>query len=196
MKTYAQLNMNCLIIDTTSSSLIVAVLKGEQVFSTSQKDCGLRHSTTINLAVEKALQDANLSFEDLDVLACCIGPGSFTGIRIGVATAKGLKTALDNLKLVSFTSLNALAYNCQGECHCAMDAGNGLYYAKYDKTKCLHDPCLIDYCDTTGWQVFDNDCFLLQQEIDLVKDLIAEKAFVENLSPLYIRKSQAELNKK
>ena len=187
--------MNCLIIDTTSSSLIVAVLSGDKVFSASQKDCGLRHSTTINLAVEKALADAKVTFADLDVLACCVGPGSFTGIRIGVATVNGYHTAYPKTKLVAFTSLNALAYKDGSNC-CCIDAGSGLYFAQYDKTQCIQEPCLIDYCDTKDWQTFDENTFLLQQEVSLVQDKIAQNQFVQMLSPLYIRKSQAELNKK
>ena len=101
--------MNCLIIDTTSSSLIVAVLSGDKVFSASQQDCGLRHSTTINLAVEKALADAKVTFADLDVLACCVGPGSFTGIRIGIATVKAFAKTL-NVPVFNVSSLDILAY--------------------------------------------------------------------------------------
>ena len=60
--------------------------------------------------IDKAFKTTNLSLKDMGLIVCDIGPGSFTGIRIGVATAKGFKDAL-NIPLIGISSLEGLAYN-------------------------------------------------------------------------------------
>ncbi len=98
---------------------------------------GLTHSTTLMPLVEKLLSDKGLSPKDIDLFAVAKGPGSFTGIRIGIATAKGL--ALGTGKLVAGVStLEAMAaMHMDSGCKvCAlMDARLGQYYnAVFDCT--------------------------------------------------------------
>lgn len=102
--------INLLALETATNVASVAVFHNMKLVSEIIIDHNLTHSKTLLPNIEKALKDSGLEFKDLDAIACDVGPGSFTGIRIGLATAKGLCQAF-NLPLIPVTSLSALAYN-------------------------------------------------------------------------------------
>ena len=78
--------MKVLAIDTSSAICSVAVIDGKQILSENHDHDMREHSTALMPMVKKTLEDAKLTLDDLDMLACGIGPGSFTGIRIGIAS--------------------------------------------------------------------------------------------------------------
>ena len=82
--------INILALDSTAEVSTVAVCKGEKLLSEITINTGNTHSQTLLPAVEQALKMAELTVNDIDVFACSTGPGSFTGVRIGVATVKGI----------------------------------------------------------------------------------------------------------
>ena len=91
---------------------------------------GLTHSATLMPMVEQLLQYAGVDAKDVDLFAVTNGPGSFTGVRIGVATVKGMAMAADK-PCVGVSSLEAMAYNlpfCPGIICCAMDARRDQVY--------------------------------------------------------------------
>ena len=81
--------MKVLCVDTTTADLVVAIVHENKIEDFSVRGCGTRHSETLCNRVDFALKQSGLTFSDIDAFACCIGPGSFTGIRIGIATLKG-----------------------------------------------------------------------------------------------------------
>ena len=85
--------MNYLAIDTSSNYLTVALCYGGKYYGQSAS-CGLTHSATLNLEIERVLNEAGASLDEMDFFACVIGAGSFTGIRIGVSAVKALPTRL------------------------------------------------------------------------------------------------------
>lgn len=86
--------MNILLFDTSTDTLAAGVLRDDgRLFAAARSD--LKHSEILLPAIEGCLAAAELSFRDIDLIACAKGPGSFTGLRIGLATAKGLALALD-----------------------------------------------------------------------------------------------------
>ena len=93
-------------------------------------DCALTHSVVLMGEIENALAEAGIDKKDIDVFACAVGPGSFTGIRIGVATVKALAYALGK-KVLGVTSFDSLAYNVSdGRKKLAViDARHGNFYA-------------------------------------------------------------------
>lgn len=102
--------MNILAMDTSTLTATVAVLTDEKLlgeFSVSNK---LTHSQTIMPMTDTLLKTASLSLKDIDVFAVSIGPGSFTGLRIGMATVKTFAQALDR-PIVGVSSLDAVAYS-------------------------------------------------------------------------------------
>ena len=102
--------MKILTIDCCSSSCSAAVSEDARLLSYSLLDCGLGHSKTILVQIDQVLKNAGLKLNDMDYIATTVGPGSFTGIRIGVATAKGLAQATD-IPLIALSTMDALAYN-------------------------------------------------------------------------------------
>lgn len=126
--------MVLLAIDTCLSSASVAIASEEKLFGLYYIDNKLTHSTKLIPMIENVLSELDLSVKDIDAIACTNGPGSFTGIRIGMATAKGLSFP-DSKPIMPVSSLEAAAYNflCQPLPVCAMsDARNSqVFYGKY-----------------------------------------------------------------
>ena len=79
-----------LAFDTTGKSLSLAILRGDRLVTLKTLNTGLQHSSKLLPAIESSLAETNTKLEDLDALAVTRGPGSFTGIRIGIATANSL----------------------------------------------------------------------------------------------------------
>lgn len=102
--------INLLAIETTTNVASIAVYHGPKLASELIINHNLTHSKTLLPNLKKVLEDAGMGFKDLDYIACDIGPGSFTGIRIGLATAKGLCQAL-NIPLIPVSSVASLTYN-------------------------------------------------------------------------------------
>ena len=102
--------MNILAIDTTGRAVTAALanettLLGEVFINGAQN-----HSVTLMPMIKRLLADSDIKISDLTHIACSSGPGSFTGLRIGAATAKALAYALD-IPIVAVPTLDALAYN-------------------------------------------------------------------------------------
>ena len=127
-----------LALDSTAEVSTVAVCKGEKLLSEITINTGNTHSQTLLPAVEQALRMAELSVNEIDVFACSTGPGSFTGVRIGVATIKGI--AYGKVKpCISVSTLEALAYNLLGFngviCPVMNARRSQVYNALFDCTK-------------------------------------------------------------
>lgn len=102
-----------LAIDTSLSSGSIALATGERVIYSAFFDIKITHSETLMPAVETALKFCNLTPKDLSAVYICQGPGSFTGIRIGLATAKGIAFGL-NIPLYTYSSLELAALEYSG----------------------------------------------------------------------------------
>lgn len=97
-----------LALDTSGPSLSVALLSdGKLLYECTQQN-GLTHSDSLMPLVEAALASARLDIARVDCIAPVVGPGSFTGVRIGVSTAKGLANAL-RIPCIGVNALEALA---------------------------------------------------------------------------------------
>lgn len=106
-------NVIILALDSTAEVSTVAVCKGERLLSEITVNTGNTHSETLLPAVEQALRMAETNINSIGLFACCTGPGSFTGVRIGVATVKGIAYE-KNKPCASVSTLEALAYNLSG----------------------------------------------------------------------------------
>ena len=102
--------MKILSIDTSSKICGVAVLEDTSLIKEITQDNGLTHSETLMPIIKQTLESINLNLNDIDLIVCDKGPGSFTGIRIGVATAKAFSDSL-NIQAIGISALEALAYN-------------------------------------------------------------------------------------
>ena len=125
--------MLTLAFDTTSKTAAVALLKDKEIIYDTIVNTGLNHSEIILPAIDHALRRERIKITDIDLFACTIGPGSFTGVRIGVSTIKGLMMATSK-PAVGISSLAALALNVGNskKLICSiLDAGRGQVYTAY-----------------------------------------------------------------
>ncbi len=117
-------------IDTSAVTCSVA-LYSDHLLSFYSSSSGLTHSQTLLPAIRAALEENRLSVSDLDLVAISNGPGSFTGLRIGISTVKGLCLPND-ISCVGVSTLNALAMNARGLENTVicpvMDARRGEFY--------------------------------------------------------------------
>ncbi len=115
-------------VDSSAVTASVALTDGERIIKNEFVKSGLTHSETLLPMIERVMQGH--SFDELDALAVCAGPGSFTGVRIGVATVKGIAFTR-NLPCIPVSTLEAIAHNFTGESAviCAvMDARRMQFY--------------------------------------------------------------------
>ncbi|MBE6703566.1 MAG: tRNA (adenosine(37)-N6)-threonylcarbamoyltransferase complex dimerization subunit type 1 TsaB [Ruminococcaceae bacterium] len=102
--------MLILALDSTAVVASVALCRDETPVAAFTVKNGNTHSETLLPMVESVLKTAGYTVDDIDLFACSVGPGSFTGVRIGVATIKGLAFG-KNKPCVAVSTLEALAEN-------------------------------------------------------------------------------------
>lgn len=122
--------MKILAIETSARSVSAAVTEGGVPLTCAYQNRGLTHSRTLMPLVDGMLSAAGLKAEDMDLLAVAAGPGSFTGLRIGVSALKGLAWALDK-PCCGVSTLDAMSRNLthvEGLVICAMDARRNQVY--------------------------------------------------------------------
>ena len=107
--------MKILSIDTTSEICGVAILEDEKLIIDNSVSNGFTHSENLMPLIKEALEKNGMKLSEIDLISCCIGPGSFTGIRIGVSSIKAI-SEVNNIKIAEVTSLESLAKNIKEEC--------------------------------------------------------------------------------
>lgn len=116
--------MKVLALETAAKAVSAAITEDGKVLAAGYQDTGLTHSATLMPVVEGLFRNTGLAPADMDVIAVSAGPGSFTGVRIGVSAAKGMAFALEK-PAAAVSTLAALARNiafADGLVVCAMDA--------------------------------------------------------------------------
>lgn len=103
-------------IECSAKAASVAISDDEKLLSDGYTNTGLTHSQTLMPMAKSVLDCANIELDSVDVFAIAAGPGSFTGIRIGIAALKGLAMA-QKKPCIAVSTLEAMAYNLLGrEC--------------------------------------------------------------------------------
>ena len=200
--------MKYLAIDT-SGDLIVIAVNGEKSRINYLKGCNTKHSVTLMPYVEQALNECDLKLCDVDFLAVVTGPGSFTGIRIGVSTVKALAFAL-NKPVLALTSFDLLAYsdNAPSKCTCLIDANHNNYYvARYQNKVLSQAPAFLSQekilSDLSDYEIAVNApigwhsatvCDIVKGLKNACETLYNNAGELENVVPLYVKKSEAEEN--
>ena len=104
--------MNIFAVDTSAVAASCAFFDGQKIISEFYTNVGLQHSKTLAPMIESALKCTEMSLADVDVFAVSKGPGSFTGVRIGISAVKGMAFA-ENKSCVGVSTLEGLAYNLE-----------------------------------------------------------------------------------
>ncbi len=209
--------MNYLAMDTGADYLTVVVQKEGAVTIRNLPDCKLKHSTRLMGAVEDALAEANMRIADCDFFAAVTGPGSFTGIRIGISAAKGFALGEDK-PVLGVTTFDCLAYNGTEKLLTVVNAGHGNYYvcgylSDAEGKGIFMEPCFLDtpalLQAAKDLPVYTAEAlpvaeYLSVRKADMTKGLIAaieaklrgDVPKSREIVALYVRKSQAEEGRK
>lgn len=186
-----------LLIDSTRERLVVIGMVNDSRYYKVVKEGNKKHMPLLMPTIEEVLSKINTSIENVDFFSAVIGPGSFTGIRVGVATANAFANSL-NKPLISVNSFELMAYNVTKPSILLIEAGHGNYYgAKIDKPYSnLYD---LRYYTKEEVDNLDLDKIYQKKDYDYISEFVRvakSKAIIldsaEVLRPLYLRKSQAE----
>ena len=214
--------MKVLAIDTSSKLCSVAILEDTNLIKKLELDNGLTHSETLMPLIQQLLKECDLTLNNIDLLVSDIGPGSFTGIRIGIASCKAFSDSL-NIPCVGISSLEVLAYNIKNDgiiCSTIDCKNDNCYFALYELKNGLYnvlqEPCAMpvdDVLNLLGTQYSSNSisfvgdgisneklCNFYTNNADLnnfekvpCSYLNIENKVGEDILPLYLKKPQAQI---
>ena len=105
--------MKILAVDTSATSASVAIAEENKLIGEFSINTALTHSQTLMPMIDELLKNTGLSVSDINAIAINAGPGSFTGVRIGVAAVKGIAFSR-NIPCVSVSTLESMSYNMLG----------------------------------------------------------------------------------
>lgn len=183
-----------LCIETSTTVCSVCVTADEKVISFREINNGFTHAENLHGFIEEVLKEANLTFSQLSAVAVSKGPGSYTGLRIGVSAAKGLCYAL-NIPLISVDTLQSMAWGIaqsknENILFCPMlDARRmEVYCAVYNKNLEIVLPVNALVLDENSVKIFNLEkpiCFFgdgMSKAKDLLQK-INQATFLENIFP-------------
>lgn len=181
-----------LIIDTTGDVAVISLYANGKFTRFVSEKGARRHTPILLKAIDELLSAANLTVKNLNEIACVVGPGSFTGIRVGVATAKGL-AAVTGAKRIALTSLEIFAND--SDALVILDCKHDNYYAM--KRVGGKDV----YLNLTGEEIFSYGLPVIRadgknpggmERVYLEKSQRGELA--GDWTPFYLKSSSAERN--
>ena len=208
-------------ISTSSNIASVALSKDAECIKELNINNNKTHSETLLPLINELLSETNIKLQDINLIACDNGPGSFTGIRIGISTVKAIAESL-NIPVIAVSSLEGLAYNIHdSECICSLiDARNNqVYCGLFDSNHTLIGNYMADDINTILTVInqnkdilfvgdgavahkgllninnFRSDNLLHAKNINLCafnKFSKGEILSADSILPMYLRKSQAE----
>lgn len=208
--------MKLLAVSTSAKLPSVALLRADGSIVCLRDDSGKPHSVSLMPLIDELLENENTSLEEIDAFCVDVGPGSFTGVRIGVSIINAFAFSMDK-PIIPVSSLEAMRHLAPANdtVICMIDARNANGYAAvYSYGKCIIEPCacvqneILAACEAIG--IMDDlegclvgDCFGKSDSVDA--ELVIKEALfklrmnidtVDHAVPMYLRPSQAERNKK
>lgn len=185
--------MKILAFESSAVSASVALTGDEKLIAQSFQNCGLTHSRTLLPMAESLLQNCGVALDEMDAFAVAHGPGSFTGVRIGVATVKGLALGADK-PCIGVSTLEAMAWGARalgGRLCCVMDARAGQVYNALFSVE-NGAPCRL--CDDRalklvdlGEEIGETPYFLVGDGADLCYNTLKERCAGLRLAPPELR---------
>lgn len=212
--------MNILCINTAFSEAQIAIkYNGQSYFE--KLDANSKHSENLLVTIEKKFNNiiekenlklnSNEILKNLDYISVVVGPGSFTGLRIAIATVKAILITNSRTKAISINTLELIANEYANEKRIkdnispVIDALSGLYFiAEFDKNlNLITQPKMIEEKDLKNYKnLVSNDENITKNFVELTPDIllaltkrkISQNKIIneKDLVPLYIRPSQAE----
>ena len=206
--------MNKLILDC-SAGMSVLLCKGDEVFCKVDEN-QKKHTDELLLTVDELLKNAGMTVADLDVIAVCVGPGSFTGVRVAISICKGLAVGT-NAKVVEVSNFDLYSQNLDNVFVVLEGFSNYVYVRKISGEK-VEDSCedvnefVTKYKANYGsfeivagngkvqnlLKINEISSVIGQKDTILcVNSRISKNEFVEinQILPVYLRASQAEIER-
>ena len=207
--------MNCLIIDC-SSGMKVYVLKDDIVYSKIDEN-QKKHTDELLVAVDELFLSAGVSPNDLDVVAVCVGPGSFTGVRVAVSICKGLAVE-SKTKIVTVSNFDVFEEKLECDHFVVLDGFSEYVYVRKNLDGNIEDCCvnLNEFAEEylskfSNIEIYAGD-EKTQKRLENVKILsknatndtilcvkrkitMGEFVDINQINPVYLRASQAEIER-
>jgi len=191
--------MKLLALESSAKAASCAVLADGEVLASAWQATGLTHSRTLLPMVEDMLKNSELSVQDMDAVAVAAGPGSFTGLRIGIAAVKGLAWAAEK-PCVPVSTLEAMAWplaHLEGTVVCAMDARrqqiyNAVFLAEGGTLTRLREDRAISLEDAASdLSELDGPMFIAGDGARMCFDFLTERGVDCQLAPAHLRLQSA-----
>ena len=190
--------MKILAIDSSGLTSSVAVVDNNDLISEYTVNCKKTHSQTLMPMIYEMNKSIGLDLNSLDAIAVSEGPGSFTGLRIGAATAKGLALALDK-PIVSVPTLDGLAYNIYDSeaiiCPIMDAKRNQVYTAMYEyehsKLKKISESMAVDINEIIEILCgYNRKIIFLGDGVEIYKTIIEESKIDYSFAPIHLMKQR------
>ena len=182
-----------LYIDTCTKYMCVGLSKGDNLIYKKQYDAFKRQSEVAALEIDRCLKESNVKPNELTKVVVTNGPGSYTGIRIGLTLAKVMSKVL-SIKLVCLSSLKAMCGN--KEASAIIDAkGKRVYYGKYKNGEEIVGDCVkyiseldLKECFVGETKVIGKD----EEEVDIIENMFLfrnekEVSDIDSVKAIYLK---------
>jgi len=188
-----------LFVSSATANLVVAIIIDGRITYMFNEECHIDTSSKIMPVIDEAFRVSNIKPSMIDKIFAINGPGSFTGIRVGLTFCKVMAYCL-NIPIVTLSSLEVMASGFDSDVTSLIDARRGYVYAgSYDKDlNILHgdEYVLFDELDTRGLLVSYDNLSTAKPKLDLIKIINKHKddegILVHNANPNYLKLTEAE----
>ena len=191
--------MKILALESSAKAASCAVLADGVPLATAWQATGLTHSRTLLPMVQDMLRSSELTLADVDAIAVAAGPGSFTGLRIGLATVKGLSWAAEK-PCIGVSTLESMAHplrHLEGIIVCAMDARrsqiyNAVFLAENGTLKRLREDRAISLADAAAdIRQFDGAITIVGDGAALCHEYFISEGISCSMAPAHLRMQSA-----
>ena len=183
--------MKVLVIDTSKKEAMIALLLDKEDYVIKMPET-MKHSESLINYIEKALTDKGVDLDDLDAFASIVGPGSFTGIRVGMSVVKAMTFALGK-NIIASNMFEVVAKTVKNGYFILNSTMTTIYYGKLKNAK------LVDYGyikkDEFSEIVGDNKVFALSQEQMAVESAYKDIEYIDNIDALIIENVKHKFEK-
>lgn len=193
--------MKYLLINSATTNLVVAIIIDGKIVYMYDKNDGNDTSSKIMPVIDEAFRISSIKPKDLDKIFVCNGPGSFTGIRVGLTVAKTMAWSL-NIPCFTFSSLELMASGFDEDTYCLIDARRGyVYVGGYDSklNETYKDRYVLFENSNLNGKFVSYDTFIfptVKPELDLLKVIYKhendEIISPHLINPNYLKLTEAE----
>lgn len=180
--------MNILAIDTTSDELVLVLLCHSKVIIRKDKQIR-KHNQILMPHIDELLNENSLALSDIDYFGVCVGPGSFTGIRLGINTINAF-SFVTMKKIVTFTVFDVLSYNAMNYL-AVVESGHGMFYGEKKENG------IVEQREFSQQEIEQTDLpikkeYVAENIAPMLEQKIINKEYTNIAQPLYLKKSQPE----